>query len=82
MGTDLSELKKLKAAYVEQKANEIIETMVRYEKLSHTMSTCDDPNWDRELHRAMSEIAKNLRSKGLKVTSSVNFEVTDWVITV
>jgi hypothetical protein len=80
--TTLEELKNKKKLYVEGKANEILNEMIRREVTTDTLSTCDYSNWDRELHRNMPEIAEELRSKGLQVTSSVKFGVTDWTFKV
>lgn len=64
--------------YIKEQAEKIISDMG--DNLSWSVSTCDYSNWDRELHRYFPCIAKYLREKGFRVTSSVNWGVTDWVI--
>jgi hypothetical protein len=78
----LSELREQKKAYVNAEADKIVAGMVRRNVITDTLATCDYPNWDRELHRNMNDIAAELRSRGISVTSKVNHGVTDWVFTV
>lgn len=78
----LVELREKKKAYVKAEAEKIVAEMVRRGVTSDTLATCDYQNWDRELHRAMPDIANELREKGLSVSSRVNHGVTDWVFTV
>jgi hypothetical protein len=75
----LEELRAKKKAYVSEQADKIVAEMVRRNVISDTLATCDAPNWDRELHRSMLDIAKELQSRNIRVTSSVKFGVTDWV---
>ena len=79
---EIQELKAKKVAYVKEQADKIVLEMIRRSVTSDTLSTCDYQNWDRELHRAMPDIAAELRTKGLSVSSTVNFGVTDWVFTI
>jgi hypothetical protein len=46
------------------------------------MATCDYPNWDRELHRNMPEIVRELQKQGIVTSSAVNHGVTDWTFKV
>jgi hypothetical protein len=78
----LAELRDKKNAYVKAEADKIVAEMQRRGVTSDTLATCDYPNWDRELHRAMPDIATELRSRGLRVSSSVNHGVTDWVFSI
>lgn len=78
----LTELREKKKAYVKEKADEIVAEMVRRSVITDTLATCDYPNWDRELHRNMGDIAAELRARGISVSSSVNHGVTDWVFTI
>lgn len=80
--TDLTALKEKRKTYVKEQAQKIVDGMVRREVTTDTLSTCHYPNWDKELHNAMPEIARELHKMGIKTTSSVNWEVTDWVFTV
>jgi hypothetical protein len=79
---DISSLKEKKQSYVDQKADEIAKEMVERGWTDHKISTCDYPNWDRQLHYEMPSIAKKLREMGFNVSYSVLWGVTDWVITV
>lgn len=48
-------------------------------------STCSDApsyGWSREEYMYMPEVASRLRQEGYTVSSSVNWEVIDWVIAV
>lgn len=45
-------------------------------------TTCDYPTWNQQEYAYMPEVARRLRAKGYKVTSSVNHGVTDWLIAV
>lgn len=78
----LAELREQKKAYVKKRADEIVTGMVRRNVITDTLATCDYPNWDRELHRSMGDIAAELRTRGISVSSRVNHGVTDWVFTV
>jgi len=80
--TDLTALKEKRKAYINEKATEIINDMVKRGKTTDSLSTCDAPNWDKELHHAMLEIARELHSRGVQTKSSVNWGVTDWVFTI
>ena len=79
---DLTALKEKRKAYVKAEAEKIAKYMVDNSLTTDKMATCDAPNWDKELHNAMPEIAAELRSMGIKTTSSVNWGVTDWVFTI
>ena len=53
------------------------------DSLVTTMTTCRDApcfGWSLEEYLYMPEVANRLRKKGMTVTSSVNFGVTDWKI--
>jgi hypothetical protein len=78
----IAELKVKKEIFVNEKVESIISFMTKKELTEHKVSTCDHYNWDTKLHRDFPAIAEKLREKGLKVTSQVNFGVTDWYITV
>jgi len=45
-----------------------------------TCSKAPSFGWSREEYIYMPEVAQRLRKKGFTVTSSVNWEVTDWII--
>ena len=75
----MEELIKQQETYIEEQAQKIIDGMVKRRVTTDTLATCDYPNWDRQLHRVMPQIANKLRERGLTVTSSVNHGVTDWV---
>jgi hypothetical protein len=78
---EIKELREKKQSYVKEQADKIVLEMIRRKVTTDTLATCDYSNWDRELHRNMPDIATELRSKGLSVSSSVNHGVTDWVFT-
>ena len=65
--------------YVESKVAEY--TSKLQDKLYVEVATCDGRNWDTTLHHLFPLIVKRLKENGMSVTSSVNYEVTDWVIT-
>jgi hypothetical protein len=71
-------------AYVKEKADAIIKYMSDNNRLNTTESTCHAPwyGWDAKYHQMFPKIADELRSRGCTVTSKVNFEVTDWYISV
>ena len=79
---ELTALKEKRKADVKSEAERIAQYMVDKNLTTDKMATCDAPNWDRELHNAMPEIVAELRSMGIKTTSSVNWGVTDWVFTI
>lgn len=68
--------------YAQEKAQEIIDSMIKYRETETKISTCDASNWDRKLHRNFNNVANELRRKDLKVSSKVNWGVTDWYISV
>lgn len=78
----IEELKRKKNAYIQEKADSISDEIFSVRALTHKISTCDYENWDRDLHYYMPAIAEELRSRGFNVSSSVNYGVTDWIITV
>ena len=78
---DLQKLQQKKANYINLKADEIQAVMIRRNSLSYEVSTCDYRGWDREFYRNFNDIASELRTRGFKVNSSVNHDVTDWIIT-
>jgi len=80
--TDISVLQNKKKAYVDEKAQGYAKQMIEKGWLNLKVSTCDYSNWDRELHFAMPEIATELNKIGFSVSSTVNYGVTDWIITV
>lgn len=71
-----------KERYVKEQADKIVRDMTSRNRVEWTVSTCDYSNWDKKLHRMFPAIAEELRSRGLNVSSSVNWGVTDWIITV
>ena len=53
--------------------------------LTTKFETCESApsyGWSVEEYMYMPQVASRLRSKGYTVSSSVNWEVTDWVIAV
>ena len=55
------------------------------DRLTTTFETCSKApsfGWSVEEYMYMPIVAQRLREKGYSVTSSVNWEVTDWVIAV
>lgn len=81
--TAIEELQKTKTDYVTENGEKIINEIVTRNAVDWQISTCDSLSygWDRTLHFAMPQIAQYLRNKGFKVTSSVKWGVTDWLIT-
>lgn len=79
--TTIEELKQIKNDYVKDEAKKIIGSMIRTKSITYEVSTCDHYNWDRKLHENFESIADELRANGFNVTSTVNFGVTDWIIT-
>lgn len=75
----LNDLIQKKKDYIKHQAQVIVDRMIERGVFTDTMETCDYPNWDRELHRNMPEIVRELKTMGVDTTSSVNFGVTDWV---
>lgn len=82
METILQELKEKKEQYVKEKADAIIESMIKNKWTDYQVSTCDHSNWDVEYHRTFPRIAEELRKRGLNVARSVKWGVTDWDISV
>jgi hypothetical protein len=80
--TDLTALKEKRKAYVKAEADRIANYMVKKGLTTDKLATCNAPNWDIELHNAMSDIVKELDAMGIRTTSSVNWGVTDWVFTI
>lgn len=78
----MANITSLKEAYVIRKVSELINIMKANSWLNLKVSTCDYSNWDRDLHFAMPDIADSLKIMGYNVSSSVNYGVTDWIITV
>jgi hypothetical protein len=84
----MSEVKTLSPQ--EKKEQFIQDLMARIEnsfgdRLTTKFETCSKApsyGWSREEYMYMPEVARRLREKGYSVTSSVNWEVTDWVIAV
>ena len=71
----------------EQFITELKERIVKQlgDRLTTKFSTCRDApsyGWSREEYLYMPEVASRLRQEGYTVSSSVNWEVTDWVIAV
>lgn len=62
-----------------QKTIEQINAAVK-ESGIYRCATCDAPNWDKDLHQVHNTI-KSRGIEGLSISSKVNHEVTDWVIT-
>jgi len=58
--------------------------MVNEKRISYHKETCsrDGFGWKASDHVMMGKVANELRSRGLTVTSQVNFEITDWTIMV
>lgn len=79
---NLAELKTKKDAYVKAEAQKIIDDMVTRNVTASTLATCDAQNWDTELHRHMLDVAKELHSQGIRVSSQIRHGVTDWTFTV
>ena len=79
---NLNELREKKRAYVKAKADFVIKYMLEKGETSFTWATCDHSNWDREMHEAMPDIARELQSRGLSYSAKVNWGVTDWLFTV
>ena len=80
--TDLKELQEKQEAYAKAEAQKIVDEMLRRGVFTDTLATCDYPNWDRELHRNMSEVVRELSKMGVYATSRVNWGVTDWTFKV
>jgi hypothetical protein len=62
-----------------------IESQLGGEYLTTKFETCKcapSYGWSVEEYMYMPIVAQRLREKGYSVTSSVNWEVTDWVIAV
>ena len=75
----------------EEKEQFILNLMNRLESqlgggyLTTKFETCESApsyGWSVEEYMYMPQVASRLRSKGYTVSSSVNWEVTDWVIAV
>lgn len=65
--------------------NDQIDYMEKNQKLSTTHTTCSSApafGWSVEEYQYFPEVARRLREKGYTVTSSVNYGVTDWKISV
>lgn len=79
--TDLTALREKRKTYIKEQAQMIVDRMVKREVTTDTLATCGKPGfgWDNELHNAMPEISRELSEMGVRTTSSVNWEVTDWV---
>ena len=80
--SEIQTLIETRKAYINSQADKIVNEMVRRNVTTDTLSTCDYPNWDRELHRSMPDIIKRLTELGIRTTSKVNHGVTDYVFTV
>ena len=67
---------------IRKKANELIEGIRKYLDTNsvYKASTCDYANWDTNEHHAMNYL-KRRTPDDLEISCSVNFGVTDWVIT-
>jgi hypothetical protein len=78
----LTALIEKRKAYVKAQADKIANYMVEKSLMTDTLATCHAPNWDTELHNAMSEIVGELSKMGIKTTSKVNWGVTDWTFTI
>ena len=76
---EIEELKEKRIQYIKEQADKIVLEMIRRGVTTDTLATCDYSNWDRELHRSMLDIAKELKTRGITTKSSVNHGVTDWV---
>jgi hypothetical protein len=84
----MSEVKTL--SLQEKKEQFIQDLMARIEnsfgdRLTTSFTTCSQApsfGWSVEEYMYMPIVAQRLRDKGYSVTSSVNWEVTDWVIAV
>jgi hypothetical protein len=79
---DLAELRTKKDAYAKAEAQKIIDDMVTRNVTASTLATCDAPNWNRELHRHMLDVARELNLEGIRVSSQIRFGVTDWTFTI
>ena len=79
---DLTALKEKRKAYVKAEAQKIVNEMVRRGVTTDSLNTCDYPNWDRELHRSMLDIAKQLLEMGVSTSSVVRHGVSEWTFTV
>lgn len=82
MSTNMAVLIEKHKDYINEQADKIADEMVRRGVTTDTLSTCDYPNWDRELHRSMPEITARLRELGIGSYSTVRHGVTDWVFKV
>ena len=80
--TDLKELIEKQEAYAKAEAQKIVDEMLRRGVFTDTLATCDYPNWNRELHRNMSEVVRELSKIGIYSSSTVNHGVTDWTFKV
>ena len=78
----IAELQEKHDAYVKAEAQKIVNEMLRRGVFTDTMATCDYPNWDRELHRCMPEVVRELSKMGIYSSSTVNHGVTDWTFKV
>lgn len=75
--------KEITMTYLEEKVNEIVESMNRSTDKHVHIDTCENPafGWDVKFHCAMPTIANILREKhNYIVNRSVSFGVTDWNI--
>jgi hypothetical protein len=78
MADILAELRTKQEAYVKEQAEKIAQAMINRGVFTDTLATCDYPNWDRELHRNMPEVVRELAKLGIYASSTVNHGVTDW----
>ena len=79
---NITELQDKQEAYAKAEAQKIVNEMLRRGVFTDTLATCDYPNWDRELHRNMSEVVRELSKMGIYSSSTVNHGVTDWTFKV
>ena len=68
---------------IEEKISRFVNTEISYADRdgSSKFSTCNHSNWDKDIWAHRQTIVDALQSKGYTVTSSVNWGVTDYIVT-
>ncbi len=81
----LAELKKQKENEINEMVEKFINQLVKNKKTSTTFTTSSCApayGWSVQEYQDMPHVAEILRSKGLKVSSKINYGVTDWYISI
>lgn len=66
--------------YIDQQAEDIKQEIVKYSHTEYKVTTSDNHNSDKKLHRSFNQIANNLRRQGFSVTSVENWGRITWCI--